>query len=200
MDRQHFHLRHCGRTIAAVYVAIFFLLVSPPVFAGDAESYADSYTDATVAPWSSPICEPGVMHCPYDQCNNHANFDGDGTEYGYEKNDEDHRGLSQRILASSGGLVNIGNYTLFVFLVLTFFLIFFVEWALESLDHWAADRLFYRAVLETVYHELATLGVVEVIIWFLHRYWKTMNIVASSLLCTTSSSSLQSLMPFFLSA
>jgi len=55
-------------------------------------------------------------------------------------------------------------------------LILCVELIRHSLDRKAVGRPFFKTVLEGVYRELATLGVVEFFIFLAHKYYKDLNI------------------------
>ena len=58
----------------------------------------------------------------------------------------------------------------------TIALLLFVEAFRRKLDHLATDRPIFMAVLDGVYRELATLGIVELFIHLLHEYYDDLDV------------------------
>jgi len=147
------------------------LLLLPNLFVAGAtpttEYGGDIEYEATKAYEQHPAsdeCVAGADICPFQTCNgSKENSHGEG---------------AYRLLAGGCSEVELGHYTIFIYVVITFFFLLVVEVALESMDHWAKNHPFFQYTLRTVYRELATLGVVEVIVFLLHYYWAGLPIKA----------------------
>lgn len=68
------------------------------------------------------------------------------------------------------------DYSIMSVAVMTLGLIMIIELLRHRLDHAAMGKPFFTAVLQGVYAELSTLGLVELFIWILLTYWETINI------------------------
>jgi hypothetical protein len=64
------------------------------------------------------------------------------------------------------------DYTVLSIAVQTLLLILFVEIVKHKLDHAAEGKTFFRAVVHSVYEELSTLGVVELFVYLVLKYYK----------------------------
>jgi len=78
-----------------------------------------------------------------------------------------------RLLGASSSPI---DFTVFGVGVMTLSLLLFVEHLRHKIDHSASDRPFGKAVLEGVYGELSTLGIVESFIFVLHYYYSGLDI------------------------
>jgi len=67
------------------------------------------------------------------------------------------------------------DYTVVSIGVQTLVLILFVESVKHKLEHAAKGRPFFREVLNSVYSELSTLGIVELVVYLILKYYKDYN-------------------------
>ena len=67
------------------------------------------------------------------------------------------------------------DYTVVSIGVQTLVLILFVESVKHKLEHVAKGRPFFGEVLHSVYSELSTLGVVELVVYLILKYYKDYN-------------------------
>lgn len=68
------------------------------------------------------------------------------------------------------------DYTVLNVVIVTLVLILVIEVMRHRLDVWASGSPFFKTVLELMYRELTTLGIVEAVIYLLHKYWEEFNI------------------------
>ena len=68
------------------------------------------------------------------------------------------------------------DYTVLVVLILTLAMILVIEVGRHKLDVWASENPFFKTVLELMYRELTTLGMVECVIYQLHKYWEDFDL------------------------
>ncbi len=68
------------------------------------------------------------------------------------------------------------DYTVLNVVIVTLVLILVIEVMRHRLDVWASGSPFFKTVLELMYRELTTLGIVECVIYLLHKYWEQFNI------------------------
>eukprot|EP00980_Cylindrotheca_fusiformis_P005219 scaffold1118_cov135-Cylindrotheca_fusiformis.AAC.17 len=87
---------------------------------------------------------------------------------------EEETGFYQRFLEESTGYGkdNGIDYTVLSVAVQTLLLILFVEIVKHKLDHIAEGRPFFGTVLHSVYSELSTLGIVELFVYIVLKYYK----------------------------
>ncbi len=90
---------------------------------------------------------------------------GNGTALFYQ---HDNIMDSHRLLGASGMVL---DYTVLAVVILTLALILIIEVLRHKLDVWASGNPFFKTVLELMYRELTTLGMVECVIYLLHKYW-----------------------------
>lgn len=98
----------------------------------------------------------------------------------YEYWDERRRHLFDlmRALGGGGGGDDEGpaiDYTVLSVAVTTLGLLLIVELLRHKIDQAATGREFFKTVLEGVYRELATLGIVEAVVYIMHLYWENLN-------------------------
>ncbi|KAL7555715.1 hypothetical protein ACA910_009880 [Epithemia clementina (nom. ined.)] len=82
-----------------------------------------------------------------------------------------HRFLAEKDKKEAGRM----DYSALSVAVMTLGLILVVEVLRHRLDHWALGRPYCMAVLENIYAELTTLGIVEFFVFLLQRYHTKMN-------------------------
>ena len=87
--------------------------------------------------------------------------------------DDNH--VIKRFLAASAQKVTL-DYTVLNVVILTLVLILVIEVMRHRLDVWAGSNPFFKTVLELMYRELTTLGIVECVIYLLHKYWQDFNV------------------------
>ena len=93
-----------------------------------------------------------------------ALYNGNGTTTLFDHLDMN----NHRFLAASYGAL---DYTVLAVVILTLALILVIEVLRHKLDEWASGNPFFKTVLELMYRELTTLGMVECVIYLLHKYW-----------------------------
>ena len=91
-------------------------------------------------------------------------FSGNGTTL-FDQHDFDIMS-SHRFLAAPEGMVM--DYTVLAVVIFTLALILIIEVLRHKLDVWASGNPFFKTVLELMYRELTTLGMVECVIYLLH--------------------------------
>jgi len=64
------------------------------------------------------------------------------------------------------------DYTVFAMAVVTMGLLLIVAIIRHKIDHMARGKEYFENVLEAVYHELSTLGIVEATVFVIHHYFK----------------------------
>ena len=69
------------------------------------------------------------------------------------------------------GAAMVLDYTVLAVVIFTLALILIIEVLRHKLDVWASGNPFFKTVLELMYRELTTLGMVECVIYLLHKYW-----------------------------
>lgn len=79
----------------------------------------------------------------------------------------------ERHLKKSDDLVV--DFTVFAMAVVTMSLLLIVEVLRHKVDHLAKGKEIFEHVLEAVYRELSTLGIVEAIVFLVQHYYKDMN-------------------------
>ena len=100
----------------------------------------------------------------------------------YYAHDDHHlyNNVEERFLgpASTTGVEkeDILDYTVLNVVIVTLVLILVIEVMRHRLDVWASGSPFFKTVLELMYRELTTLGIVECVIYLLHKYWEQFNI------------------------
>lgn len=77
---------------------------------------------------------------------------------------------SIRILAGGGGDLEI-DYTVFGMVLVTMIFLLVVAAIRHKIDHLVRGRDFFESVLEACYHELSTLGIVEALVFIIHKYY-----------------------------
>lgn len=80
---------------------------------------------------------------------------------------------SHRFLAAPAMVL---DYTVLAVVIFTLALILVIEVLRHKLDIWASGNPFFKTVLELMYRELTTLGMVECVIYLLHKYWADFNL------------------------
>ena len=68
------------------------------------------------------------------------------------------------------------DYTILSTVIFTLALILVIEVCRHKLDEWASGNPFFKTVMELMYRELSTLGIVECVIYLLHKYWEDFNL------------------------
>lgn len=78
--------------------------------------------------------------------------------------------MTSRLLGGAGGGKTLElDYTIFAMAVMTMGLLLIVEVIRHKLDQMTKGSDFFESVMKTVYHELATLGIVEATVFLIHQ-------------------------------
>ena len=96
-------------------------------------------------------------------------------EYYYGSNYEHSMDEYERYLADKYAEEESLDYSVLSVGILTLGLILLVEVIRHQIDHSAHGRPFFQAVLENIYSELATLGIVELFVFILIKYYENIN-------------------------
>ena len=80
--------------------------------------------------------------------------------------------IRQRFLASSDydNLDDVPEVSKFLIIILTLALILLIEGLRRKIDALAHGHKFFQAVLELIYREVTTLGIVEFFLYHVHKY------------------------------
>jgi len=81
---------------------------------------------------------------------------------------------TQRLLAPAGGAPTVDHGVINV-LVITLGMVLAIEVLRHQLDRAAKGNKFFHTVLELMYRELTTLGIVEFVIYLMHKYHENFN-------------------------
>ena len=96
---------------------------------------------------------------------------------GRGKTNSQHRSLvRQRFMAASSDYDNLDDLTqsaevsIYLIIILTLALVLLIEGLRRKLDALAHGHQFFQTVLELIYREVTTLGIVEFCLYLVHKY------------------------------